>query len=142
METALSNSGGVVPFTGRNSDSTQVTGTAGFETDKGEAMIEVATERGDALVSGDDVPKPTVIKIDVEGAESLVIEGMKESLASEQCRLLYCEVHPSSDEDPSIDDFGSSESELRELIHELGFDIEVIEQRERTYHLKAVKRNN
>jgi FkbM family methyltransferase len=54
--------------------------------------IEVPVTSVDELLAASSVPKPDVIKIDVEGAELEVIEGMRDTLA--QLRpVLLCEVH-------------------------------------------------
>ncbi len=52
----------------------------------------VETLRADTLWRRGDVPAPTVMKIDVEGAEQLVLEGAPELLA-EVRPLLFVEVH-------------------------------------------------
>ncbi|MFW5956748.1 MAG: FkbM family methyltransferase [Halorhabdus sp.] len=51
----------------------------------------VPVRRGDDL----DVPAPDVVKIDVEGAEVAVLDGMADRLAA--CRLCYVEVHEGVD---------------------------------------------
>lgn len=103
----------------------------------------VQTERGDDLVSRGDVPQPNVVKIDVEGASPLVIDGMESVLSADACRICYCEVHfPEDRHDnsrPSIRDFGYDEGDVREWFAELGFDVEVLEERERDVQLKLVK---
>jgi hypothetical protein len=38
-------------------------------------------------------PIPNVIKIDVEGAEIKVIEGLSKTLAHQDCKAVLCEVH-------------------------------------------------
>ena len=54
--------------------------------------IEVAVTSIDELLASGSVPKPDVIKIDVEGAELEAIEGMRDTLA-ELKPVLLCEVH-------------------------------------------------
>lgn len=54
---------------------------------------QVGCIRGDDLFTMLEV-SPTVIKIDVEGTESRVIAGLESTLASSDCRLMYCELHP------------------------------------------------
>lgn len=54
--------------------------------------FEVALVAIDDLVASGDVPPPNVVKIDVEGAELDVIEGMKDTLAAHRPRIL-CEMH-------------------------------------------------
>ncbi|HTR90061.1 MAG TPA: FkbM family methyltransferase [Solirubrobacteraceae bacterium] len=54
--------------------------------------IAVAVSSIDDLVSSGAVPPPDVVKIDVEGAELEVIEGMRHTIA-EHRPVLLCEVH-------------------------------------------------
>lgn len=54
--------------------------------------INVKSYRGDDLIES-GTPLPSVIKIDVEGAEALVIDGMSEILSDKKCRLVICEIH-------------------------------------------------
>ena len=56
----------------------------------GEIVVETVTL--DEFVQGPDVSAPDLIKIDVEGAELIVVEGMREMLRSKQ-PLLLCELH-------------------------------------------------
>jgi FkbM family methyltransferase len=56
----------------------------------GEISVETVTL--DEFVQGDDVRTPDLLKIDVEGAELIVVEGMRETLRSAQ-PLLLCELH-------------------------------------------------
>jgi FkbM family methyltransferase len=50
--------------------------------------------RGDAFRQSQNLPAPTVLKIDVEGYEGAVLEGFRESLSLPECRLVCCEIHP------------------------------------------------
>lgn len=73
--------------------------------------LEVPAVRGDDLIDDGTVPPPDVVKIDVEGAEELVVEGLAGPL--QECRVVYCEVHdPPADGRPALVD----------RFHELGFD--------------------
>ena len=77
----------------------------------------------DSLV-GDEVPPPDAVKIDVEGAELRVLEGMDDALSGVRC--LLCEVHLPSDHRPSIESFGGSKAELEEYLRSRGFSVSTI----------------
>lgn len=92
---------------------------------------EVGARRGDQLLT-DGYPEPTVVKIDVEGAEHQVIEGIEDILDS--VRLLYCEIHHEQ-----IEKFGNTPTEVVDRIEEHGFTVEDrFELGDDTY-LKATK---
>jgi FkbM family methyltransferase len=97
-------------------------------------QISIETTRGDKLVSNGKIPRPTVIKVDVEGAEFDVLTGLKNSLADESCRVVYCEVHRNH-----LPKFGASESELHDLLEDCGFTIEKIQDNGTKYHIRAYK---
>ena len=84
--------------------------------------IEVPTVRGDDLIEKGTIPTPTVVKIDVEGAEPLVVEGLRNGLSEESCRLVFCEVHRPKPSRGSIHDHGYSEDEMFAVFEQLGFD--------------------
>ena len=70
---------------------------------------------GDSLVREKHLPLPVVVKIDVEGYEYSVIQGLGETLKAGLCRRLFVEVHPAL-LPPEV----TSEKVLK-LIRELGF---------------------
>jgi FkbM family methyltransferase len=94
-------------------------------------MIKVKAVMGDSLVKS-GVPKPDLVKVDVEGAEQLVIDGMKKTLTD--CRVIFCEVHRRK-----IGTFGGSSENLEETLRDLGFSLERFLDRKTDYHLKATK---
>jgi len=60
-----------------------------------ESSILVDVNSIDNLIVGKEIPLPTVIKIDIEGAEFIALKGMKNLLASkEKPRILFIELHP------------------------------------------------
>lgn len=98
-------------------------GEHSLDASESESTVPVAVHRLDALRDDHDVPVPSVVKIDVEGAELDVINGGVETFSDPDCRTLYCEVHPDR-----ISKFGGSYDELKDCLTDLGFDLEVIDR--------------
>jgi FkbM family methyltransferase len=57
-----------------------------------DGSIEVPVTTIDSIVA--EVGDLDVMKIDVEGAEMMVLEGARESLREHRCKKILCEVHP------------------------------------------------
>lgn len=96
--------------------------------------ISIELVPGDELVSAGEVPAPTAMKIDVEGAELDALQGLGESIA-EHCRLCYIEVHPDR-----IPDYGGTAEEVESFFRDLGFETESIHERnDDEYFLKAYR---
>lgn len=95
-----------------------------FWRDKTET-ITVQTTRGDDIIEREDIPTPNIISIDVEGAETDVIQGLENTLSDEECRLVLIEVHKYL-----LGDFGTSAEELEHELRSLGFTIERFDVRE------------
>lgn len=136
-ELALSNERGEVGFE-RPSTDTPGWSRAAIATD-GTDGATVSTANGDRLVTDGEVPAPTVVKLDVEGAEGRVIEGYRETLARDDCRLVYCEVHRPERHRQSVEDYGDSGEFVRSTLAELEFDVEVIHDREAEVTLRGRK---
>lgn len=68
-----------------------------------------------------------MVKIDVEGAEGLVIDGMKDALAD--ARRIYCEIHLPADHRTSIESYGWTPTELLTELESLGFEIRFLNNR-------------
>jgi len=87
---AVSDTGEEIPFLVQ-SDSTGNTlqTTTGDEEDS--ETINVESINLDDFIVENDIPRPTIMKIDIEGAEVDALESMDKSL--EDCRFVYCEVH-------------------------------------------------
>lgn len=98
--------------------------------------ITVRTARGDELIAAGEVPAPTVVKVDVEGAEGLVVDGLREALAGET-RLVYCEVHRPTDHRGSVEAFDTTEDEIRGTLDRLGFEVEELLADEEEVYLRA-----
>jgi FkbM family methyltransferase len=55
--------------------------------------ITISKRHGDEFIADNQLPTPTAIKIDVEGTEGAVLNGLSTTLDQPSCRLVYCEVH-------------------------------------------------
>jgi len=55
--------------------------------------LKVNTTSGDILIAKGRVPRPDIIKVDVEGAEGLVLRGMVGLLAAQHPAHLFIEIH-------------------------------------------------
>ncbi|NHN40957.1 FkbM family methyltransferase [Halorubellus sp. JP-L1] len=93
--------------------------------------IEVPTMRGDDIIKKRSLPAPNIIKIDVEGAEFLVLQGLAKTI-EESCRLIYVEVHPTKM-------LSGSEDQIVSFLEKRGFEIEYINQRGDEQFLRASK---
>jgi len=87
--------------------------------------ITVPMVRGDEFIDREGLPSPTVLKIDVEGAERAVLGGLETTLSRPDCRLLYCETHAER-----LEDRGSSVADVRAVIESHGFSISEFSVRE------------
>ncbi len=56
-------------------------------------LLEVEIARGDSLIAEGKAPRPNVVKIDTEGYELEVLEGLQEAFSSEALRAIGVEVH-------------------------------------------------
>lgn len=130
---ALGDAEGVATFaTGRGRDDPNV---AQLATRECEATIEVDLRTVDGLVARGDLPAPTVLKVDVEGAELDALRGARAALSSDVCRLVYCEIHPSL-----LPEFGGSAGAVRSLLEDCGFDVTRVGDRREEFFLRAEKR--
>jgi FkbM family methyltransferase len=88
---------------------------------------------GDELVNSGRIPQPNIIKIDVEGAESQVIDGLRNTINSNECRLIICEIHLSHfDVNPDVH---LSEIELK--LEKAGFEISILHDRDMEIQILA-----
>ncbi len=98
-------------------------GEHSLDTSGSEPTVPVTVRRLDELREEHDIPVPTIVKIDVEGAELDVIRGAKETFSDPNCRTIYCEVHPDR-----IETFGGSYNELEDCLTDLGFALEILDR--------------
>jgi FkbM family methyltransferase len=91
--------------------------------------LSVPVETGDALVRMGVVPPPTVMKIDVEGAEAEVLQGMENVLSSPLLRAVVLEA-----QSDSLDDGKDLPPEMQLLAASGLTAIEPLQRREHTAH--------
>lgn len=99
--------------------------------------VTVRTNSIDNALQAGQLPRPTIIKMDIEGAEVIALEGMKDLLSSSQApRYLFIEIHPQF-----LPRLGSSEDECKRLIRSFGYVEESSVKRQNqthsTYRLSA-----
>jgi len=118
---------------GRNVD-----GAFGRLDDDGDVRVDAIT--GDALHEKRAVPSPTVVKIDVQGAEREVIGGSRRTFARENCRLIYCNVYEKHR--PSATDRTTANGDRRSVedqLVELGFDVDRLADWSGGYFVRGVR---
>jgi uncharacterized protein (UPF0179 family) len=79
--------------------------------------IKVTSTTIDRLVDSGEVPVPNIVKIDIEGAEKLAMEGMKNTISNECCDLIYCEIH-----EEKLLNNGTNRNEIHEILDSCGFN--------------------
>jgi FkbM family methyltransferase len=137
LELALSDRTGFVNVTSTSDEVSGIAAIHSFDSDLG----SVRSERGDKLVENGEIPHPTVVKIDVEGAESAVINGMRKTLRDDRCRLVYCEIHRFTSGRQIDEEFESSVEEIERELRSMGFTVTTINRRGAEVQIKAEKRS-
>lgn len=97
-------------------------GSAGHSlvTDPSDSLgsMPITKKRGDAFVSEEGLPHPTILKIDVEGAETAVLDGLESTLSTPDCRLVFCETHSKR-----LEAQGTSVADIRDRLKSYGFSV-------------------
>lgn len=105
-------------------------GSEGFSpslvSQRNESMaIEVPAATLDGVVASGTFPRPTVVKLDIEGAEMLALQGGEETWSGAAApRAMFIEIH-----DSFLPAFGSSAEEVRELVRNAGYEKVVYEDK-------------
>lgn len=94
---------------------------------------EAEIVHGDQFVKKKKLPIPKLIKIDVEGYEYSVLEGLEETLSHPECKIICCEVHP------NLLPLPISEEKILKLINSFGFQKFEFQKRINGYHIIAQK---
>lgn len=92
-----------------------------------EQTFKVAVERADSLVAAGRFPAPTVMKIDVEGAEPEVIAGLGSLLGSPALEAIVFEA------EPGLERLNTPHA-LVSPLHAAGFALRRLVRREPTHH--------
>lgn len=97
--------------------------------------IDVKVETIDDLLERGVLPIPTVMKIDIEGAELMALNGMLKLLkSSDRPRLIFMELHPEF-----LPSFGTSIDEVLKLVAGLDYNIVEKQQRDKQVLTKLVR---
>jgi FkbM family methyltransferase len=83
-----------------------------------EKGVSVEIRKGDTIVTTGKVNSPTIVKIDVEGAEFNVLKGMKKTLSNPKLRVVQIEIHPKI-----LPLFGSTTENIYRLMNESKFKV-------------------
>ena len=87
-----------------------------------DGKLRVRSWKGDDLIREENLKKPTIMKIDVEGAELEVLRGLEKTITESNPKI-FIEIHKKE-----LRDFGSSEKEVIEFLENLDYKLEKIEK--------------
>lgn len=121
FQLALSDEEGTVELSSKGSEAGL--GEHSLDTTESESTIPVTVRRLDTIRDEHNLPVPTVVKIDVEGAELNVLRGATETFSDPKCETIYCEVHPER-----VESFDGSYSEVQNQLIDLGFELAVLDR--------------
>lgn len=92
--------------------------------------VRVCTDTIDNAIARREIPIPTVVKMDIEGAETLALRGMRSLLASERApRVLFLELHPDF-----LPAFDSCFAEVHSFLESFGYHEEYKDVRDAQVH--------
>jgi len=93
---------------------------------------EVTSRKLATVFETEDICSPTIIKVDVEGAEFNVLKGM--GVLIDNVQIIYCEIHH-----PVLDDFDTNGEEITEYLESAGFNVDTLHKRGRNEFVKATR---
>lgn len=94
---------------------------------------EVEVVNGDQFIKSNNLPIPNAFKIDVEGYEYHVMNGLLDTLSRPECRLVCCEVHT------TLLPEGINANTIIDLLKSVGFNDIDTYTRDSEYHVIARK---
>lgn len=99
------------------------------------SKMKVPMISGDSLIDEEKLKNISVIKIDVEGGEAKVIDGLRQSIQRFQPYII-CEVLPLNSKDKSVSNYRrSSARHLMETLESLDYAIFNIHHAEQIFHI-------
>lgn len=125
---AVSNEDGVVKFytSGQAGDHSPSLAPLAYSN-----FVEVQGRAIDPAIHSGELPNPTAIKIDIEGAEYAALSGMTALLHSRLApRIIFIEIHPEF-----LPKFGASIKHIMDVLAGSGYQIVYRQQRANQYHL-------
>lgn len=121
VEAAASSSSGTTTLLLAEHPGGAVVASAGAPPDPA-GSVEVRAVTVDELVASGEVPPPTLVKIDVEGAEVAALEGMADTLRTHR-PLVVCEVDGADDES-----LAARRAQIVALLERSGYEVEPLER--------------
>ena len=134
IERALSDTNGTAELMVASQDMGEGKHSLAMDSDGENIKVELAT--GDKLIENGEIPAPTVLKIDVEGAEYQVLQGLEQTLKSDLCRLIYVEIHPKH-----LNDYDTSPKDVEKLLKNKNYNVNSQNQNRSEYFVKAINQN-
>lgn len=102
-----------------------------------DSFVEIAVDTIDNLINKEKLPFPTVIKIDIEGAEFMALKGMKNLLSSElRPRVIFVELHPEF-----LPAFNTTTDQILEYLNSFEYFMEHKIEREKQILCKLIRKN-
>lgn len=101
-----------------------------------ERTIEVQVNSIDNLLANGSIPYPTVVKIDIEGAEMMALQGMNNLLKSNRRpRIIFMEIHPDF-----LPSFGTTSEEIMQYLAQFEYSVMQENSRNRQFLCKLVSK--
>jgi FkbM family methyltransferase len=101
-----------------------------------DTFVEVEVETIDYLIEKENLPFPTIVKIDIEGPEFMALKGMNNLLSSEnRPRIVFIELHPEF-----LPSFNTSVEEVLNYLSTFNYSIEQKIVREKQVLCKLIRK--
>ena len=102
-----------------------------------DTFVEIEVDTIDHLIEKENLPFPTVIKIDIEGAEFMALKGMNKVLSSaSRPRIVFIELHPEF-----LPSFNTSTEEILKYLSSFNYRIEQQIERDKQVLCKLIRKD-